>query len=158
MRGDQVVVRRGSEASDVFAVNGEARGVAVAGRPATLAVKHGRAAVDREDAKAGILAKQAGEKAAVAISEDECMPGCGDRYVAQPRIAAESQPWAESKVFQPAIKPGEAAEAIALGVLILDRKGWRHRQGVYRSIGRMSSGVSRTASAAMRRGSTGRWW
>ncbi len=117
---------QGSEAGDI--------GVATAAQE----VKHGGAGVYGEDAEVGPAFKEAGEEAAVAVAEYECLVA---RWELGEVVGAGAlQEGTKAKVFG---EPVDAGYVVEIGL------GWL--PGRHRTKGRKRSGVRRTRSAAARR-------
>ena len=97
--------------------------------------EHGMAGVDDIRSQGGIGGQQTGQKASVAISQQEGVAGAGE--MGELGIAAAGEPGPKTDVFEPPIGAGDAIE-VGIG-------------STHRAKGNRANGVSRAASAAMRR-------
>ena len=133
VRNDQIVASGGLPLESVGMMQANAMaGLRAATANATIEnPEHGFAGVDDIRGEGGIFCQQARQEASIPIAQKQRVARAGQ--MDKLSITAAPEPGAEAHVFQPSIGAGNAIEV-------------RHR-----AKGKKANGVSRAASAAMRR-------
>jgi len=138
---DEVVSAERCERESVGLVDADAVDGVYGSSAGSEKVEHGGALVDDVGMERGVDGEEVGKEATISVAEDESAAGRVE--LGNTVEAASFEHGAEGQIFEPAIGARDAVEVGGLVEALAS--GWHQRRM------RSSSGVSRAASAAMRR-------
>ena len=141
VRNDEVVSTGGDQAEGIGFMDSDPVFGVESSDASVKEAEHGGALVNDVGVQGGVSGEEVDEKAAISVAENEGAAGGGELGKAEE--AAMFEHGAEGEVFEPAIGASDAVEVGGRGAGWAD--GWHQRRKS------TSRGVSRAASAAMRR-------